>query len=205
MVTIEASRRDRKKRETRDRIIAEALGVFTRKGIEAATIDEIAAAADVGKGTIYNYFRVKEDIVVAFLVDIERDVQREVASWVRRRGALDSTLTRLIQRQFELKGPHHAFVRVFLAQLCARATPTSDWVREIQTVIDPPLVQLFTTFQKRGLVRRDIDVATLVSAFKVMHLGLMVLWAILGPSWAPVADAVRAQVRLFCSGIEART
>ena len=38
------------------------------------------ASADVGKGTIYNYFRTKEDIVVAFMADFEREVQARVAT-----------------------------------------------------------------------------------------------------------------------------
>ena len=45
--------------------------LFSRRSLDAVTIDEIAAAADVGKGTIYNYFATKEDIVVAFMADLE--------------------------------------------------------------------------------------------------------------------------------------
>lgn len=206
MVIYEPSRRDRKRRETRDRIVTAGLALFTKNGIEASTIDEIALAADVGKGTIYNYFRTKEDIVVAFLVDIEREVQREVSHLAhgRGRGSLESVLTRFIQFQFKLKEPHHAFVRVFLAQMCARATTQSEWVREIQTVIDPPLIQLLTALRNRGLIRTDVDMATLLGAFKVMHLGLTMLWAMEGPPWPDIADAIREQVRLFCSGVEVK-
>jgi AcrR family transcriptional regulator len=198
------SRRDRKKLQTRDRIVSAALDAFTRRGIDGATIDEIALAADVGKGTVYNYFSTKEDIVVAFLLDIERETQRKMSHLTQRRGSLESILTRFIQLQFTLKEPHYAFVRVFLAQLCARATPASEWLADSQTVIDPPLIELFTTLQKRKLVRTDMDIPTLVGAFKVMHLGLAVLWAIEGPPWSRMDDTVREQVGLFCSGIGAR-
>jgi len=198
------SRRDRKKQETRDRIVTAGLALFTKNGIESSTIDDIALAADVGKGTIYNYFRTKEDIVVAFLMDIEREVQREVAQLALGRGSLASILTRVIRFQFTLKEPHYAFVRVFLAQLCARATPQSEWVAEIQTVIDPPLIELFTALQKRGVLRTDVEMAALLGAFKVMHLGLTVIWAIEGPPWAHIDDAIRGQVQLFCAGIEVK-
>ncbi len=204
MVTFELPRRARKKQDTRDRIVAAGLALFTRKGIEGSTIDDIALAADVGKGTIYNYFRTKEDIVVAFVMDIEREVQEEVARLAHGRGSLTSILTRVIQLQFTLKEPHHAFVRVFLAQMCARATTQSAWVAEIQTVMDPPLIELFTALQKRGVLRTDVDMPTLLNAFKVMQLGLTVLWAMTGPPWTHMADVIRAQVRLFCSGIEVK-
>lgn len=95
-------------------------------------------------------------------------------------------------------------MRVFLAQMCARAETQSAWLREIQTLIDPPLIQLFTALQKRGVMRTDVDIATLLGAFKVMHLGLTVLWAMEGPPWPHIADAIRDQVRLFCSGVEVK-
>ena len=204
MVTLELSRRERKKQETRDRIVTASLALFTKHGIEGSTIDDIALAADVGKGTIYNYFRTKNDIVVAFLMDIEREVQREIPHLAHGRGSLKSVLTSLIQFQFKLKEPHHAFVRVFLAQMCARATTQSDWILDIQAVIDPPLIELFTALQKRGVMRTDVEMAALLQAFKVMHLGLTVLWAVEGPPWPHIADAVREQVRLFCAGIEVK-
>ena len=198
------SRRDRKKQDTRGRIVSAALDAFTRNGIDGATIDEIALAADVGKGTVYNYFRTKEDIVVAFLLDIERDTQRKIASLTESRGSLESILTRFILLQFTLKAPYYAFVRVFLAQLCARATSESEWLADSQTIIDPPLIELFTALQKRKLVRADVDMPTLIGAFKVMHLGLTVVWAIEGPPWSSMDETVREQVGLFCSGIGVR-
>jgi AcrR family transcriptional regulator len=205
VVTSPLSRRERKKLDTRDRIVSAALDAFSRRGIDGATIDEIALAADVGKGTVYNYFRTKEEIVVAFLLDIERDTQRKVSKLTTRRGSLESTLATFILHQFKLKEPHYAFVRVFLAELCGRATGDTEWLADSQTVIDPPLIELFTALQKRKVVRADVDMPTLIGAFKVMHLGLTVVWAIEGPPWSGMDETVREQVRLFCSGIEARS
>ena len=120
MVGTETSRRVRKKRETRARILERAVEIFSERGIEHATVDEIAAAADVGKGTIYNYFPAKEDIVVAFLVEFEGKVQAEAARLVHRGRTLESVLTSFVRFQLTLKEPHHPFVRVFLTQMFSR-------------------------------------------------------------------------------------
>ena len=56
-------------------IIAVAVELFSRDGLDSVTVDQIAAAADIGKGTIYNYFKAKEDIVVAFMAEMEEKVQ----------------------------------------------------------------------------------------------------------------------------------
>jgi AcrR family transcriptional regulator len=204
MVTSVPPLRERKKRDTRHRIQMAGLDAFTARGFENCTIDEIARSAGVGKGTVYNYFRTKEDLVVSFMVDMERRMQAEAATLAQARGSVASILTRFIVSQMALKEPHYPFVRLFLAQLAGRATHADTWVGEASAALDPPLVQLFEKLQKRGLVRSDVDVATLVGTFKVMQLGLMVLWAIEGPPWTGIRDVVRQQVRLFCSGIEVR-
>jgi AcrR family transcriptional regulator len=203
MVIPQLPLRDRKKAETRQRIITVATKVFAKKGIDAVTVDEIAAAADVGKGTIYNYFETKEDIIVAFLVDIESQVQAEVARMIQRPRSLQSALSEYILFQFKLKEPHHDFVRVFLAQMFSRATTASPWIQQIQTVVDPPLLELFSSLQRRQLIRADMEVAALIQLFKVVHLGLTALWAMEGAPWTATKKAVKAEIRLFCEGLEA--
>jgi len=53
---------------TRNRLKEAALDVFSEKSVDAATVEEITEKADVGKGTLYQYFEDKEEIVVT-LVD----------------------------------------------------------------------------------------------------------------------------------------
>ena len=56
--------RERKKRQTRQRISDVAIGLFVAHGFDNVTIAEIAAAAEVSVNTVYNYFHVKEDLVL---------------------------------------------------------------------------------------------------------------------------------------------
>ena len=52
-----------------ERILLGALEVFKTKGLEGATMDEISNAAGFGKATLYYYFKSKEDVLSAILVD----------------------------------------------------------------------------------------------------------------------------------------
>ena len=58
---------ERKMRQ--DRILDGALNVFKSKGLEGATMDEIANASGFGKGTLYYYFKSKEEVFSAILVE----------------------------------------------------------------------------------------------------------------------------------------
>lgn len=56
--------RDRKKAQTRRRIAAAALELFSRRGFEAVTINEICEAAEVARATLFSYFPTKESLAL---------------------------------------------------------------------------------------------------------------------------------------------
>lgn len=58
--------RERKRRQTRERISQAAMTLFIEQGFEATTIDQIAEAADVSKRGFFDYFPTKEDVVAAW-------------------------------------------------------------------------------------------------------------------------------------------
>jgi AcrR family transcriptional regulator len=58
--------RQRKRRETRARIVDAALKLFLARGYDATTVDEIAEAAGISKRSFFDYFPTKEDVVAAW-------------------------------------------------------------------------------------------------------------------------------------------
>ncbi len=61
-------RKEREKEQRREEIISAAEKIFFDKGLQAATMDEIAEAAELGKSTLYLYYRSKEDLYLAVLI-----------------------------------------------------------------------------------------------------------------------------------------
>jgi len=86
--------------EKKQRIFDAALEVFTKHGFDHATMDEIAAASGVAKGTLYRYFKSKEDLLGQLLLmtsqkvierfskaftgetDVLGEVQRFIETWI---------------------------------------------------------------------------------------------------------------------------
>ena len=64
-----ASRREREKAQRRDDILRAAREVFFQRGFHTATVDDVAVAAEVSKGTVYLYFDTKETILAHLLLE----------------------------------------------------------------------------------------------------------------------------------------
>jgi AcrR family transcriptional regulator len=199
-----SSRRERKKSAIRERIIAKGVELFSRHGIADVTVDQIAEAADIGKGTIYNYFHSKEDIVVAFMVNLEREVQKALARIITSQRPADATLSAFIVRQFRMKARYHSFVRVFLTQMFLHTEQFFPYMVEMQKAIDPPLEKLFGRLQQRGAIRGDVQLPDLIMIFKTIHLGLTALWAVEGPPFRATETIARQEMTLLCKGLEGK-
>ena len=60
-------RRQREKEQRRMEILSSAREIFFAKGLEGSTMDEIADKAELSKGTLYLYFKSKDELYVSLL------------------------------------------------------------------------------------------------------------------------------------------
>lgn len=78
-------RRERKRRETHDRIAKAAIKLFLKLGYEETTMDAIAEAADVSRRSLFHYFSSKEDVLFAnqekFLSAVVEEIRRQPEEW----------------------------------------------------------------------------------------------------------------------------
>jgi AcrR family transcriptional regulator len=195
------SLRDRKKSDTRSRIVREASALFAARGVAGVTVDEIARAADVGKGTVYNYFAAKEDIVTSFLIEIDRDALEAMALLPAPRMSAGEALERAGWSLLEHKAPHRDFVRAFLARTFA----SEGFVHELtvfQSLLDDALGGLFDRLIAASGKEPSQSIPDLILSFKTMHLGLSALWAIEGPPFATARMLMHRHMALLAKEIE---
>jgi AcrR family transcriptional regulator len=65
-----AGRVARRQQRTREALIVAASALMSEKGVDGATMLEIAERADMGAGTVYNYFKSKDELAIAVLEDM---------------------------------------------------------------------------------------------------------------------------------------
>ena len=87
-MSAEPGLRERKKQQTHQAIAEAAQQLFAERGFDAVTVAEVARAADVSEGTVFNYFPTKEDLFYSGMQVFEA----ELVEAVRNRGAGESVL-----------------------------------------------------------------------------------------------------------------
>jgi AcrR family transcriptional regulator len=132
--------RERKKARTREAIIDAALDLFARKGFDATTVEDIAAAADVSPRTFFRYFESKLDLVMA------------------RNEAHGHKIGPLIAARPVSEGPLEALRQVMQQSLCELLADPSV-VREFRVMMSTP------TLRNKAREHFYEEEAELVSAF----------------------------------------
>lgn len=171
-------RRALNKEATRRAILKAALGLFSRKGFHATATKEISRAAGIAEGTLFNYFRTKEDLALFFL---EQEVEGLI-EWFegqeRLRGApLPEQLFAIVHHHLERISPYEDFIgAVYLRALqpTSKLNPLS---------LDRQALNLRYLRFVRGVLaeaeaRREIPpVGDLGSyGFGLFHLAMMTHW-----------------------------
>ena len=67
MNSVSINRREKKKIKMVNKIISTAVNLFNNKGVSNTTMEEIAETVDISKGTLYNYFSSKEEIISSYI------------------------------------------------------------------------------------------------------------------------------------------
>lgn len=99
--------------KTRKKILEAAVSVYSRKGLNGATVDDIADAAGVNKQRLYAYFGSKKHLFEAALLDVFQQVELFSASTVKRAAAHPENLTDILLRGFiRVHAAHPAFWRL---------------------------------------------------------------------------------------------
>src|SRR5437879_9604558 len=109
-----SDRRQRRSAELRERLFRAALTMFARKGFVETTVEDITEAADVGKGTFFNYYPSKEHILIALCEMQLGKLEAAIENARRTNMAIGDLLRSLGGRMTEEPTRNPAIVRTLL-------------------------------------------------------------------------------------------
>ena len=168
--------REEKKRRTRKAILQAAVQLFGDKGYEQTSIDELARAAGVGKGTIYSYFQTKSEIFLAFCEDELDHVYAEVAEKTMVDASLPEQLMALFLGEFRYVTRHKDFGRLLLREMIFPKELTVERSKDLDNRYIDFLSAMCKKAQERGELRRDVDLLFVCGHFYALYLITVSAW-----------------------------
>lgn len=171
------SRRGRRKAATRTRIVEAALDLLSRQEYNATTIEQITQAADVGKGTYFNYFASKEHL----LNEVGQEQLTIIRTTVERALVSEENLKDVFKKLFF--SLTKLFVDVpILARNLLLANLGNISARHLmeKSVIERAgwLEKLVKKGQETGEIRNDIKPELIAYWFLHTHFGNLLYWAL---------------------------
>ncbi len=192
-------RRARRCAQTRACILRAAWGLFERQGFFATTVEQITEAADVGKGTFFNYFPSKEHVLAGFGEMQVGKIAAVLEEYRRRPRPIREVLQRLVYALAEEPGRSPALVRSLLVANLSSQPVRLLWRKNLERG-RRLLAQLLAEGQRRGEVRSDRKALDLARQVQQAFFGVLILWAI--HPRADLADRLEETCTLLGSALE---
>jgi AcrR family transcriptional regulator len=153
--------------------------VFVRSGFHAAKMTEIAAAAEVAVGTLYNYFESKEEIFAEIFAVRSRELHARLQPALQTPSPIER-LERIVHTCFEYMDQHGALFALYVER---GGTAEYDLKRLGGDVTEAEYTRFLRVLGDAvgagvaaGALRRDIPAATLVAALSGAMNGATYAW-----------------------------
>jgi AcrR family transcriptional regulator len=174
-----SDRRSRRSAELRERLFQAALDLFAKKGFAETTVEDITNAADVGKGTFFNYFPSKDHILLAF-GEMQLDkLQSAVAEARNTDEPMPMFFRSLGERMTEAPTRHPAIVRALL-QAYLSSTPVRQAMIDLQARVMALHSEIIQLGQQKGQIRNDLPAMEIAQVFRQTIFGTLLFWSLYG-------------------------
>jgi AcrR family transcriptional regulator len=159
-----ALRRTREREQRRDAILRAAEKVFHQRGFAQTTMDHVAHAAELSKGTLYLYFKNKDDLFVALSSCMVDDFLARFQQVLDQGGPGIEQVRRMLTAYGEVvtANPEHfrtSVVWMVSGHVANPTTPEFTAHRAKANRLVGAMVQALERGQQDGSIRRDLDPA----------------------------------------------
>jgi len=203
-----AGLREKQKKEKEFRIIKASLTLFTSKGFNETTMEEIAEKSEVGVGTLYNYVKSKGDLLLLILTDKTDDLYIEAEKIIENPGSdVVDTLVELLKIYLQglfLSMPQH-LIKDFFSVIFSQQYDESNFGKLIK--LDYKLMNqvtaLLNVYIEKGLIDSSVNIEIL--SFNLYSIVIMQFMGALMQEPIPLemlTEVMRAQIMLIYNGFK---
>lgn len=187
--------------DKRERILHAATHVFAKKGFYATRVSEVAKAAGVADGTIYLYFKSKDELLISIFEDQVDHLLEAVKAEMTRLPDAQSRLRRIIELQLGLLDSERDLAEVITVNLRQSTRLLKQYAAPKFLAYLETIAQVIRGGQEAGAFREDVVPLDIARAIFGALDGLALTWA-LGPAHPGTLEATAGQVAdVFLRGL----
>ncbi|HVY62317.1 MAG TPA: helix-turn-helix domain-containing protein, partial [Planctomycetota bacterium] len=163
-------RRDRQ--ATSEALLAAAVEVFARRGYEAATTREVAAAAGVSEVLIQRYFGGKAGLLLAVLENCNRPENRGACGMPPLRSTVREEIDSFLEFHLKHAWEHRDFIRVVVYRSMVDPAVAAEIGRKFVESRVPGVRERLETLRAKGRIARGADIDSVAHALATLSFGL---------------------------------
>ena len=177
--------------DTRTMILVAARELFLQRGYSNTTIDEIMSTAGLGKGTMYLYFKSKEDLFLSLILGEWSELQKKIDVVINN----DSPPHQRLRMGFSeyvrfFEGRPYLLSLIMDAEASLRHHILEDYFSRYYARL-PVVIDIVSQAQREGAIRADIEPVEVINMFLAFANGLIHLWISQGMSFSLFEWAMR--------------
>ncbi len=196
--------------ERKKQILAIARDVFAKRGVREANVADICEAAKIGRGTLYQYFENKQDVLRAVLDEVCESIQETIAKRAPlatmpglSKAPLEMIVefcARRVRQMLDIIFADEATLRLVLRDARGLDVAVDDLLARIDASMLGAMEGDMRAAQAAGLLRDDLD-ARLAALFVLGGVEKVVLAALAGDAPVDLDAIVRATVEIQLFGL----
>lgn len=170
------SKREEKKKKTKQAIVETAISLFSENGYENTSIEQIAKMAGIGKGTVYGYFQTKKDIIKGFCEYELEQIHKELVKQSNQDAPVLEQMLTIYMTEFNHVTQNREFGRIFMREALFPMDSDQQENREIDDKYFQMLFPILEKGQQRGELRKDVELLYITAHFYSLYTIIMSAW-----------------------------
>ncbi|WEG12180.1 TetR/AcrR family transcriptional regulator [Pullulanibacillus sp. KACC 23026] len=161
--------------DRRQLIIEAATQSFSKFGYKATTMDQVAKAANVGKGTIYTFFENKEDLFDVIISTLIKEMRTAAEEVIDDQASLRENVHRSIYRILEFRKEHQLTIKLFQEEREIGTPKVLEVIRRVEKAIISFIQLKLDLAMERGEIKTCNSELTAFVAVK-LYVALIFDW-----------------------------
>lgn len=193
-------RSERKKKETRQKIVNVAMDLFQSQGFNNTTMEQIAEEADIARKTLYNHFPVKEAIVDDYVRGISKESTQEAFETLQNLPDTRSRLKNTLEKVYEWVEINPEIIGICLGYRLKNMYQGAGYSSGGSQGLIAEIIRLG---QQASEIRQDIPAKLLVKQLDTLRMTVVLDW-LSDTSRIELRKEMAKLVDLFLDGAMAR-